>query len=162
MRYLLIFILILGLCLPKKSAYSQPKKDNGLWLGSYKLHFKKLKPDTQYTLNTTLKCIDEFDYVYLQGHLIDTNSACEARVKTVSTDLTTICDSSKAQIRKRCELNELHLRSSIKTLVLEKKSLDSELKSAKSSHSSQMIKMFVLSGILSTALITTTVLLIQK
>ena len=148
------FVCILLLCLVPLQSVAQPASSpSEIWVGEYRLQFKELRARSRIRIADTLLCLDEYDYVYLEGYIEEDTLRCAARVARAKADRDSICDTSKTQIRERCKQAEESLRSDLKSMTKRFRDAQSDLDSALQAHKSEIIKHYVVEAVISTALL---------
>ena len=150
MRYCIC--ILLALAIPFQSL-AQPTRDrDGLWIGDYKLETRKFEPGQRIKIRHTYLCLNEYDYVYLEGFLQDYDARCAARVAKAKADRDAICETTKGQIRERCTANEKSLNLEITNLSKQLRDAKSDLEAAQEAHETEILKHYVVEAVITTAL----------
>lgn len=148
------FVCVILLCLMPLQTIAQPADGSSMiWVGEYRLQFKELRVDSRIRIADTLLCLDEYDYVYLEGYVEDTTLRCAARVARAKADRDSICDTSKGQIRKRCKQAEEALRLDLESMTKRFRDAQDDLDSAIQAHKSEITKHYVVEAVISAALL---------
>lgn len=150
--------------LPSQSL-GQPTADkdpNTIYLGQYKLKFRDIKPHRRIRLTELMKCIPEFDYVYLGDYIAESSSTCESRLDTLSKDKDTSCGATKTLIRTRCAETETDLKNQLNTMTLKYNGAVEANEALANSHNLELRKHYVIGAALSVALLSVVTVVIAK
>jgi hypothetical protein len=158
MKSLLISMFIL---LYPSFAAADPS-DYTLLLDSYKLEVRVFTPGVRPRINTTLLCLDEFDYVYMKGFIEDADTLCGTKIEGGKRERDRICEESKAQIRKRCKDQELKLKTDVDLISQKFHGAKAELADTQARHKDELLTHYVIEGSLAAVLIGVVALVISK
>lgn len=156
MKTLVSYVLIIALALPVRSqplSPEGPQKDPVLMLGTYSLRFKSVDPKKRIKFVEPMQCIVDFDYVYLDGYVFDIVNGCSAQITAAKKERDEVCKTSKDAIRTQCASAETALKLDLEKMTSKFTRAESDLTRAEEAHKSELLRHYILEGVISAALL---------